>query len=338
MKGAIFVFIIAVLLFSFMAGCFEPPTPPKPPKPNVTENLTENQTVENVTKEIVVGPCRGLTRADVDACLLNKSLCSYIEDASLKDSCYFTATNCSGIVNDEMRHNCQISVGFSMCANDPDQSLCKALASNDLFYCGTNSECLLKFAFKTNSSKACDAITSGSMDKSACNSILLMDPYRCYVYEQYDASRKECIKTFARITGTNGNICNQISDQIYREDCQSSVAYSSGNYSECLPITSYKTRKDCLIDVAGKLKDPSLCEYSGTFASAAKDIAYCKVRVAQINLMPSICQDINESGYIWGCFADSIVDNETLRSECDKITDPLYRDWQNQCYQRARTG
>jgi len=335
MRGAALMFIIAIIAFSLMAGCLEQPAKPKPSKPNITENITQNITTENATKEITVGPCKGETRADVDACLMNNSLCADIENAQLKDYCYFKNMNCNKIVNDDLRHNCQISVGFSACTNEANQSLCRALAVNDPYYCGSNTECLLMYAYKTNTSDTCNLVGGTGYEKSACKAIIAYDPYKCYVYEQYEATQKECIKLFSKITGVDGNICSQIKEQLYREDCYSGVAYSSRDYSNCLYITTYKTKKDCILNVAIETANASICEYSSTFTD---DIGYCKERVAEYNLMPSICQEINVPGYIWPCFANSILNNKTLKSECYKITNPLYNDWKEECLRRAREG
>ncbi|MEM4332014.1 MAG: hypothetical protein QW500_01915 [Candidatus Micrarchaeia archaeon] len=335
MRGAIVALAIAVVLFVAMSGCLEPQKPTIPTKPdsNGKDNLAAtNKTEENITKEIVVGPCRATTQKGVDVCLLQKGICDDISDALMKDSCYMAARECNKIADDDMRHSCQISVGFSECEGVKEQALCKALLTNDSYYCGDNTDCLLKFAYKINSTKPC-ALIVGDYIRSGCRAAVLGDPFKCYVYEEFEASRKECIKTYARVTGKDGDLCAQITNDNYRDDCYYGVAEASGDYSNCLLVKAYKTRKDCIIAVASKTVNPDICDYSSDFDN---DKAYCKVRVAQYNLKPSICQNINVAGYIWGCFADSIVDNETPISECDAITNPMYKDWRNECYKRAR--
>ncbi|MCX8200177.1 MAG: hypothetical protein N3G76_01785, partial [Candidatus Micrarchaeota archaeon] len=197
MRGAIAIIAVAVLLFVLMFGCLAPQKPTIPGKPgtDVKENTsTGNKTETNKTKEIIVGPCRATTQKGVDLCLKEKGLCDGIKDSLIKDSCHLALKECSKIADDDIRHDCQISVGFSECEGVQEQALCKALLTQDSYYCGDNTDCLLKFAYKTNSTEPCALIVADYI-RSGCRAAVLGDPFKCYVYEEFEASRKECIKT-----------------------------------------------------------------------------------------------------------------------------------------------
>ncbi|MGB9634975.1 MAG: hypothetical protein ACPL0A_00700 [Candidatus Micrarchaeia archaeon] len=330
--------LLVFLLFITVLGCIQQPVErgPEARLNETAQNETMNKTANETVTLIIAGPCNGTTRQEVDECLNERGICWDIKNISLRDDCYYNSMNCSYVLDPDRNAQCTRKVKLMECEGSGDESFCKAMAMKDYTYCGTNADCITRFAYKTGNTEPCTLL--GKIDNSTCIAVATGEYSNCYELELYEASQKECIKGFSKYTGVDGNICKELTTASYRDNCYYGVAEASGDYSNCLLIGSYNTHRDCLTTVAVKTVNASICDKMRLGSSSRQqrtDISFCKTRVAQINYKPWICQEVTDAEYKWGCFADSIITGKTKKEDCALIDNKTYPEWSAECFKRA---
>ena len=291
---------------------------------NITNGTENNQTIHDSL--IIVGPCNGTVLLDVDICLMENEMCDKIKTPELRDQCFYNQFECNLINDNEKKEDCYSILIERECQGSDSPSLCKALLTDNVEYCGLNEECLINYAYEINDESLCEKIET-SFKKSACKAIVNKAWNICYQEEKYEATQSECLKIYSTITNMGNTICDGLTESRYLYDCLSSVALNTNNEKLCARILIYNTRRDCYFNLAYEYDRPEVCDLS----PEQNDADFCRTRIANKLYKPVICESIMDPKYKWGCFGDSIVKDKTLMSECNKINGNLYPEWKSLC-------
>lgn len=294
------------------------------------ENLNETNETENgngIPDElIIIGPCNGTILIDVDVCLMEHEMCDKIKTPELRDQCFYNQLECNLINDDLKREECNLILIERECQGSDSPSLCKALLTDNVEYCGLNEECLMYYAYEINDETLCEKIGT-TFKKSACYAVVNSAWNKCYHLERYEATQSECLKIYSRVTGRSNTICDGLEESRYLYDCLSKVAFNTNNENLCRRILVYNTRRDCYFNLAYEYDRPEVCDLS----PEQNDADFCRVRLANKLFSPVICEPIRNPSYKWGCFGDSIVKDKTLMSECEKLDGTRYPEWKELC-------
>jgi hypothetical protein len=291
---------------------------------NLTNETENNQTISDAL--IIVGPCNGTVLIDVDICLMEHEMCDKIKTSELRDQCFFNQFQCDLINDEEKKEECYSILIERECQGSDMPSLCKALLTDNVEYCGLNEECLMHYAYEIKDETLCEKIDT-SFKKSACYAVVNHAWNMCYQMEKYEATQSECLKLYSEITGKGNTICDGLEESRYLYDCLSTVAFHTNNENLCTKILVYSTRRDCYFNLAYEYDRPEVCDLS----PEQNDADFCRVRIANKLYSPVICESIMDPSYKWGCFGDSIVKDKTLMSECNKIDGSKYKEWKDLC-------
>jgi hypothetical protein len=295
---------------------------------NLTNETENNQTLSDVL--IVVGPCNGTVLLDVDICLMENEMCDKIKTPELRDQCFYNQLECDLINGEEKREECYSILIERECQGSDMPSLCKALLTDNVEYCGVNEECLINYAYEIKDESLCEKIET-SFKKSACHAVVNRAWNMCYQYEKYEATQSECLKIYSSIIKSGSTICDGLEEGRYLYDCLSTVAFNTNDEKLCSKILIYNTRRDCYFNLAYEYDRPEVCDLS----PEQDDADFCRVRLANKLFKPTICEPIRNPSYKWGCFGDSIVKDKTLVSECKKLDGSRYSEWKSLCFEIA---
>lgn len=227
----------------------------------------------------VPGECMG--EENVDRCINilaieseDEDMCGSIEDKSLKDRCLGqigVRKNDASICRKagEQKHFCLLEV---------------ARTTNDISLCGempgADEICYRHFAILENDVSICDRTTeSGNLgrqyDLDKCRAYAaekILDPEICSSLIQTDSWRNTCWQYMA-VGSKDDSYCENVADRVFTEGkwvpsgapvhCYSFTAKAALDYRIChkIPDENKWTKDSCYLQIAFKLKDPSICEH-----------------------------------------------------------------------------
>ncbi len=332
MNKLLIIFLLVGVIF--IAGCVGGPkdTKGKVVEPEINESLEnkslENETLTNeseVVDKIEVEGCKGENWEEVDNCLYSGGKCSSIHSVDLKDKCYYEQHNCEKILNKDLREKCNYEEKMRDCDNDEWPALCRAKVSGDAKFCGEDLDCTLQFAYLEGDLSKCEGLEG--YNSTVCRAIVNGNYYLCYSEIDIEVFQKNCIVKYSEVTGRDGNICEGLSSDYYKDDCKYWVAQYSENPKKCKEITALQTWRKCILDLSQKMGDVSVCDYA--YDEDARD--YCIRVLAKKTHTPKYCEEVEDPGDRWRCFGDAIVKDYISKEKCDEISD-RFEEWKEECY------
>jgi hypothetical protein len=294
---------------------------------------------ELLTDEVLSQECFEKTAAySLDSCLK-------VIDYSKKKECVIqnaisekSADVCLNLATEADKNECLGQVDPCYFKKGSEKNLCLAIRDMNYSRCGTNQECLLKYADQTKDTAACGMI-SLEPDQYACAAIATDNDNECKKIN-YMNGEDACYKSVAIWTNRSG-VCSLISDTTYdasnpyMRDCYAYFSVQENNLNYCNNL-QFDDRWYCYTNYSVGTMNVSGCGLIDYWAKISKKICYYDY--AMNNRDPGVCTQMEEPLSKINCYSASITANNTKPippENCEKVIQGVWRD---KCYVVSAKG
>jgi len=338
--------------------------------PQLIVNLKAN----NISSGEEKGTCESIKDSiSKDNCYNNQAftsndtlLCNKITSINIKDSCFLSIIEktkntslCNEISNSEQRRECNSHTERKVRSkeecdkipqiNSRDMCYMQLLNNNttynqdscDLFTSEKfKQSCIFRYIVLRNNSAECISLHDSNLQ------------YKCYLAIAENTRNLKICEMIVGLSGKNHCIasvndllmqeisandfgvkeCNILSGR-FKDDCLLEVAIKSLDNSICKNITYYDTKKECIINISLISKDPFVCDDLGSHDSRGQ----CKLEIAIATKDIQICEMISNQFSRVDCITNVAIAKNDL-ALCDTFEDGLNKEvWVHSCYRNFAT-
>lgn len=344
---------LALLVISLIGVWFLLQMPPEPPGPELpTLNITP--TPQNETEE-----CK------TDDCLVelawneqNPTICELVDNETLQQDCfeslariYFTA--CERVIDYEEKRECAfaharkensirpcqrlglengdkraciLTIDSCYFEDEEEQPTCRALAWDDVSYCGHEPECVTTYANSTQNFTSCGEI-EGLPNQYACVSLAKGESVCGELAGEFQIDY--CHELYAKQSYQSSECAEIRPATEYEWRCFAYFAINEGDYEICDDV-DLRERWTCYKNYSVETNDVNGCIAISEYAPTAK--ATCYFDLAMIYGNPEVCEEITDDAAQKGRCYSAAIYNPAQPIPLENCHDVSDASWKNSCY------